>query len=430
MKKRVKATTFIVGLALLLLVAPALVMAQTTKTTVTIAYNEYFTKTFGPAVPPIDAIKAEVAKKYPNINVQFQVTPLTMQGMHDAYVVWFMAKDSSADILGVAANWTAEFAVANWIKTLEDKVDPALLKQLNPAYLAAHSYQGHLYGLGPWWGGIGGLYYRKDLLSKYGFAAPQTYDDVTKIAKAVVKSNPGMTGWTWPAMDDAVLVNRWTEYLSGFGGKFFNDDGTSAVNSPQAVAALTFMRNLLRDGVSPKEVTTWKEEDSQIRFVNGDAVFHTGRQDLMFWLDDPKQSKVVGKWGFIQNPAQPGGRHTGFYEGWAFSINANTQVSDAALKVLQVMFSFPVQKQFNLSQGPMQANMAVYSDPDVLKNNPNMSIIEKVAGSSMAPFPSLHYVQVSDVLQHAIHAVLTGQMEPQPALDGAAKEIDDIDNVK
>ena len=159
-------------------------------------------------------------------------------------------------------------------------------------------------------------------------------------------------------------------------------------------------------------------------------MFHTGRQDLMFWLDDPKQSKVVGKWGFIQNPAQPGGRHTGFYEGWAFSINANTQVSDAALKVLQVMFSFPVQKQFNLSQGPMQANMAVYSDPDVLKNNPNMSIIEKVAGSSMAPFPSLHYVQVSDVLQHAIHAVLTGQMEPQPALDGAAKEIDDIDNVK
>ena len=220
MKKRVKATTFIVGLALLLLVAPVLVMAQTAKTTVTIAYNEYFTKTFGPAVPPIDAIKAEVAKKYPNINVQFQVTPLTMQGMHDAYVVWFMAKDSSADILGVAANWTAEFAVANWIKTLEDKVDPALLKQLNPAYLAAHSYQGHLYGLGPWWGGIGGLYYRKDLLSKYGFAAPQTYDDVTKIAKAVVKSNPGMTGWTWPAMDDAVLVNRWTEYLSGFGGKF------------------------------------------------------------------------------------------------------------------------------------------------------------------------------------------------------------------
>ena len=134
MKKHVKATIFAVGLALLLLVAPVTIMAQAATTTVTIAYNEYFTKTFGPAVPPIQAIQAEVAKKYPNIKVEFHTTPLTMDGMHDSYVVWFMAQDSSADILGVAANWTAEFAEANWIQTLDDKVDPALLKQLDPAY--------------------------------------------------------------------------------------------------------------------------------------------------------------------------------------------------------------------------------------------------------------------------------------------------------
>ncbi len=426
MKKCVRVTIFLVGLALVLLIAPARVMAQT----VTIAYNQYFTKTFGPAVPPIDAIKAEVAKEYPNIKVEFETTPLALAAMHDSYVVWFMSGDRHVDILGVAASWTAEFAEAGWINPLDDKVDPDLLQLLSPVYLAAHSYKGKVYGLGPWWGGVGGLYYRKDLLAKYGFAAPKTYDDVVKTARAVVKSNAGMTGWTWPAMDDAVLVNRWTEYLYGFGGKFFNDDGTSAVNSSQGVAALTFMRNLIRDGVSPKEVTTWKEEDSMTRFVNGQAVFHTGRQDMMFWLDNPKQSKIAGKWAFIPNPAQPGGRPTGFYEGWAFSINKNTANLDAALKVLEVMFGFPVQKQFNLSQGPLQANMAVYSDPDVLKNNPNMPVIEKVALTSLAPFPSLHYTEVSDVLQHALHAVLTGQMEPKPALDGAAKEINRISSAR
>jgi multiple sugar transport system substrate-binding protein len=235
-----------------------------------------------------------------------------------------------------------------------------------------------------------------------------------------------MTGWTWPAMNDTVLVNRWTEFLSGFGGEFFNSDGTSAVNSREAVAALTFMKSLIDEGISPKEITTWKEEDSQTRFVNGKSIFHSGRQDLMFWLDNPEQSEVVGKWGFVKNPAQPNGKSAGFYEGWAFSINKFTDVPDAALKVLEVMFSFPVQKLFNLSQGPLQAHMDVYSDPDVLKNNPNMEIIEKVADSATPPLPSPDYVEISDVLKRRIHGVLTGQSDPKPALDAAAKEINAI----
>jgi multiple sugar transport system substrate-binding protein len=437
MKKEQKFLVFTVVLISLLLLLPVLVMAGGAKEspatepemkeeTVVIAYNEYFTKSFGPADPPIDVIKAAVSEKYPNITVEFQTTPLQAGAWHDTYVTWFMSQDSKVDILGVGAYWTAEFGEAGWLQTLDDKVNPALLKELNPSYLEAHSYNGRLYGLGPWWGGIGGLYYRKDLLDEYGFQPPKTYDELVRIAKAIKADNPDMTGWTWPAMNDTVLVNRWTEFLHGFGGEFFKADGSAAVNSDAAVKALTFMRSLVRDGISPPEITTWKEEDSQTRFINGQAIFHSGRQDMMFWLDNPEQSEVVGKWGFIKNPAQPGGKSAGFYEGWAFSINKYTDVPDAALKVLEVMFSFEVQKLFNLSQGPLQAHMDVYTDPEVLANNPNMEIIEMVADSATPPLPSPYYVEVSDILRRNIHAVLTGQKEPGPALNEAARDIDNI----
>jgi multiple sugar transport system substrate-binding protein len=437
MKKEQKFLVFTVVLISLLLLLPVLVMAGGAKEspatepemkeeTVVIAYNEYFTKSFGPADPPIDVIKAAVSEKYPNITVEFQTTPLQAGAWHDTYVTWFMSQDSKVDILGVGAYWTAEFGEAGWLQTLDDKVNPDLLKELNPSYLEAHSYNGRLYGLGPWWGGIGGLYYRKDLLDEYGFQPPKTYDELVRIAKAIKADNPDMTGWTWPAMNDTVLVNRWTEFLHGFGGEFFKADGSAAVNSDAAVKALTFMRSLVRDGISPPEITTWKEEDSQTRFINGQAIFHSGRQDMMFWLDNPEQSEVVGKWGFIKNPAQPGGKSAGFYEGWAFSINKYTDVPDAALKVLEVMFSFEVQKLFNLSQGPLQAHMDVYTDPEVLANNPNMEIIEMVADSATPPLPSPYYVEVSDILRRNIHAVLTGQKEPGPALNEAARDIDNI----
>lgn len=438
MKRRWNALGILVGVCFLLLFLPLLVMAAGTKEvqggtqgkmeekTVVIAYNEYFTKTFGPAAPPLEVIQKAVAEKYPNIKVELQITPLQAGAWHDAYVTWFMAQDKKVDLYGVGAYWTAEFAEAGWTVPLDDKVDKAILSKLNPAYLQAHSYKGKLYGLGPWWGGIGGLYYRKDLLDQYGFKPPETYNDIVTICEKIMKDQPEMTGWTWPAMNDTVLVNRWIEYLNGFGGKYFNEDGTSAMNSKNAIDALAFMKSLIDKGISPKAITTWKEEDSQTRFVNGNAIFHTGRQDMMFWLDNPDQSKVVGKWGFIQNPAQPGGKHAGFYEGWAFGISKYSDVPDEALKVLEIMFSFPVQKLFNLSQGPLQANMDVYTDPDVLKNNPNMKIVEKVAGSATPPIPHPGYVQMADILQENIHAVLTGIKEPKAALDDAAKRINAV----
>lgn len=393
---------------------------------VTIAYNNYFNMTFGPADPPIEAIRAAVAEKYPHIRVEFNVMPYEAGPWHDLYVTWFTAEDGTTDLMGVGAYWTAEFGEAGWLLPLDDMISQDILDQLNPAYLDAHTYQGQLLGLGPWWGGIGGLYYRTDLLEEYGFEPPETYDDLVAIAEAIIAEEPNMTGWTWPALNDQVLVNRWTEFLNGFGGSYFHDDGTCAMNSEEAVEALEFMVSLIQRGISPREITTWKEEDSQIRFVSGQSIFHTGRQDMMFWLDNPDQSQIVGNWDFIPMPAQPGGRSTGYYEGWAFSISRFSDSPEAAARVLEVMFDLDVQKAFNLSQGPIQANMNVYNDPEVIENNPNLPKIQAVADTAEPPIPSPYHTELADILSDELHAALTGIKQPQAALDAACSQIDAI----
>lgn len=420
----------LVAVAMLALLAPPTSGATEKKVTITIAYNTYFNKTFSDAPTPLEALRTEVAKKYPNIDVELRVMPLQVGKMHSDYLIWLMSKDSSIDLYGVNGYWTAEFGKAGWLLPLNDgvppDVSPKILEKLNPAYLAAHTYKGKLLALGPWWGGIGGLYYRKDLLKEYGFSPPETYDDVVRICKVILKDHPEMTGWTWPAMRDPVLVNRWSEFLYGFGGKYFDENGKCAMNSPKAVAALEFMVNLIKEGISPLEITSWKEEDSMVRFVSGKAIFHTGRQDMLFWLDDPKRSKIVGKWGFIPNPAQPGGRHSGFYEGWGFGINKYSKHPEEALKVLEVMFDFPVQKQFCLSQGPVQAHVDLYADPDVQKMNPHISLIEDVAKTALAPLSSPHYSEIADILAEEIHSALTGMKTPKAALDDACTRIDKV----
>ena len=263
------------------------------KELVTIVYNGYFQKTFGPAVPPIDAIREEVAKKYPNIEVQLNVMPYEGGPWRDNYLAWFQAEDGTTDLIGMGLYWLPEFAKAGWLLPLDDMVDPAITAKLNPAYLNAFSADGKLLALGPWWGGIGGLYYRKDLLEAAGIEPPETYAELVAAAEKLMAENEGMSGWTWPALKDLVLTNRWVEFLNGYGGTYFDADGKCVMNDEKGVAALTFMKSLFDDGITPKEALTWKEEESQIRFVSGEAIFHTGRQDMMFWLNDP--ARIEGR---------------------------------------------------------------------------------------------------------------------------------------
>ena len=135
----------------------------TQKTVVTIAYNGYFNQTFGPAPTPLQAIRDAVAKQYPDIEVNLNVMPYEAGAWHDLYVTWFQANDPTVDLIGVGGYWLAEFGQQGWLLPLDGKVPQDLLNQIDPAYVQAFTYNKQLLALGPWWGGVGGLYYRTDL---------------------------------------------------------------------------------------------------------------------------------------------------------------------------------------------------------------------------------------------------------------------------
>ncbi len=391
------------------------------------AGHQYFNLSFGPAPAPLEFMRAAVAEAYPNREIQLIMQPLDGNKWHDNLTTYFLAEDQTVDLLYAAEYWMPEFGEAGWLMPLQDIVDPELLAKYDQAYLDVFTYEGDLLGIGPSWGGIGGLYFRKDLLDEYGIEPPETYDDVIAACDTIQADYPELGCWDWPAMRNIVLVNRWNEYLHGFGGTYFNEDGTCAMNSPEAVAALEFMTMLFEEGYTPQEALSWKEEDANVRYVSGETIFFTGRQDLLFWIDNPENSKVVDAWGFIPNPAQPGGRHSGATEYWAFSISKFTDNPDEALEVLELWGSLESMKLFNLAWGPIQGHEDVYTDEEVLANNPNLPIVADIAKSALAPLPSSNYGEIVDLLQAEIHSALSGLATPQEALDNACAAIDAIE---
>ena len=92
------------------------------------------------------------------------------------------AKDSTIYLFGMDTPWVSEFGVAGWAVPLNEHF-PSRATLFEQAGLDLFSYNGKLLAI-PFWTGTNGLYYRPDLLKEAGFEAPQTWDDLVKIATA------------------------------------------------------------------------------------------------------------------------------------------------------------------------------------------------------------------------------------------------------
>jgi multiple sugar transport system substrate-binding protein len=366
-------------------------------------------------------IRQAVAEKYPEIDIQLNLTPDNMNQWHDAMAIWITAEDPTVDLYGMDLPWVPEFGAAGWAVPLNDQLPN--LDNFEKAGLDLYTYEGQLLAI-PFWNGTTGLYYRPDLLEEYGFEPPETYDDLVEIAETIAADRPEMTGFLWSGTKEEGLVMVWSEFLYGFGGQYWDENGKCAFNSPEGVEAVEFMKSTIDSGLSPEETIAWGNDEARTRFVEGNAVFFRGPHDYITWLNNPEQSAIVDQWDFMPNPAQPNGRHSGSTGGFGMAINPYTDNLEAALKVMEVIASEEVQKGFAIAWGPVQFYKGVYDDPKVAEVYPEAHRLDRVLESSLARPPSPRYAELSTIIQDEVHAAITGIKPVQQALDDACARVE------
>ena len=85
------------------------------------------------------------------------------------------------DVFFMDVIWPAEFAAAGWALPLNRFFPPAEQEKFLEASILANTYQGQIYGI-PVFIDAGMLYYRKDLLEKYGLSPPHTWPELVRQA--------------------------------------------------------------------------------------------------------------------------------------------------------------------------------------------------------------------------------------------------------
>lgn len=313
-------------------------------------------------------------------------------------------------------------------KDLTDLRDqfPEVVKSEDPELLGNYQVNGRLVAV-PFHTNVGVLYYRTDLLRKYGFSGPpKTWDELEKMAAHIQNGErrsgkPDFWGFVWPGGASEVLTCdalEW-QYAEG-GGHIIENDGKISVNNPGTVRAWQRAAGWV-GSISPPGVTGYRDWDSVNTFKTAErsAFLRTWASDLMLsrqtYAPINKDAGVTS----LPGPAVLGG--TGL------SISRFSAHSQESIKLIRFLLHREQELDVARANSPPPPGPKLFALPPVLKAYSHLD--QKSAGTAGKVFvrPSTvagdKYDEVSKAYYEAAYSVLTRKVRAEDAASQLENEL-------
>lgn len=346
-------------------------------------------------------------------------------------VVPLLARQSDPDIFLIDVAWLGQFAASNWLEPLDERVkrEQYPLDAFFDSVLGtADRYRGTLVALPVYVDG-GLLYYRRDLLDRFGFSGPpETWEELRQMSLLVQKEmrgeDPGFYGYVWQGAQYEGLVCNYLEVAAAAGGGFSSGDGASGLASEPNIRALNFLRDTLHGSrISPPNTfSEMREEETRLYFQSGHALFE--RNWPYAWtLHESPDSVVRGKIGLAPLPRFEGGQPASALGGWHAGISRFSDRKEEAWQFLKFILSPEIQKELALEIGWNPARKTVYEDLEVLRRLPHLKRLKAVFENAVARPGYPFYTQWSAVVQRHLNAALASEENSRTALLKAELEV-------
>ena len=408
---------------LIALVLVVLLGAATAQTNLTLSIG---VRGFGAATE----VLIEQCQQDLGVTVEWQRVSDVPNESRALYVTNFSARNPVPDVLAVDVIWPGDFAARGWIAPLDAYFSDAELAEYLPGFAAAAKVDGSTYAIPLYIDGIH-LFYRTDLLAKYGFEPPRTWEELIAQSRTILEgeADPDLVGFVsmWAKIEG--LFMNYLAFLSGAGGSFFDADGNLAFDGPEGVKALQTMVDMLyEERIVPESVLTFRPDDARILFQQGRAVFMMVQDfvlDPLTAADSPVRDTVA----FTRVPVfegAPADAPSTVSGGFLLAVNANSRHPDAAADLIRCFTSYEAQVIATLVQGKVPVRSSVYDDPRVQAERPvvaelganfNYALTRPSAATGTA------YPEISEIMQTEVSAALLRQKSPEQALRDAATQV-------
>jgi multiple sugar transport system substrate-binding protein len=359
----------------------------------------------------------------PDIRVEREIGPHSSTAFHDLLTQKLKNRSTDVDVFFMDVIWPSEFAAAGWAMPLDVYFPQSEYAEFMEGTILANTYDGKIYGV-PLFIDSGMLFYRKDLLKKYGFHAPETWHEMVDQAKRIMheekKIGSEIYGLSGQFKQYEGLVCDMMEYILSNNGNILEPKtGRSALAERASLEAVRFVRDEIIGKIAPKGVLTYQEPESLDLFIQGKAVFLRSWPYAWGVSNDPERSRIAGTVGIATLPYFDGSRSYSTLGGWQLGISNFSQNKKAAWRFIQFLTSARIQKLYAMRSGKAPTRKALYRDPGILSINPHFEDMKDVFLSAYPRPRSPLYPAISNVLQRYFSKAISN---PESDIETEAKE--------
>jgi trehalose/maltose transport system substrate-binding protein len=372
------------------------------------------------------AAAEEWAQKTGN-KVEYISRPNDASATLQLFQQYWAAKSGDVDVFMVDVIWqgiAAPHAVDLKKYYKEDEI-----KAFFPRIIQNNTVGGKLVSI-PWFTDAGLLYYRTDLLQKYGYKEPpKTWEELTEMGKKIQEGerkggNADFQGFVFEGKaSESVTCNAIEWVYSYGGGDIIEPDKKVTINNPKAIKALETAKSWVGT-ISPLGVTTYGEEEARNLWQAGNAAFMRNWPYAYALGQDPK-SPIAGKFDISVLPkGGEDGKNAACLGGWQLMVSAYSKVPDAAADLVKYLTNQEEQKKHSIALSQLPTLPALYSDPDVLAKAPFFKNILPVLENAVArpsTVTGADYNQLSTVFFQSVNKVLSGGQSAKDAVVAVEK---------
>ena len=363
---------------------------------------------------------ARYMEMHPNVTVEVIDTPDFVEDRLGVYLQLFEAQSSEGDVFQIDVIWPGDLA-EHFVDLYEYGAATAAPEHF-PAIVQNNTVDGKLIGI-PWFTDAGMLYYRTDLLEKYGYGAPPAdWQELTEMAQTIQdgergEGNQDFWGFVWQGNAYEGLTCDALEWIdSNGGGTIVSPEKVITINNQAAIEAVDLAATWVGT-ISPPGVTGFGEEDARGVWQAGNAAFMRN-WPYAYSLGQADDSPIKDLFDVSPLPAGASGSGSATLGGWQLAVSKYSLYPEISADLALFMASYDEQKIRAIEGSFNPTIMSLYEDADVLEATPFFGslydvFINAAARPSTATAPN--YTPTSTIFYNAIHSVLTGEADVDTA---------------
>lgn len=367
----------------------------------------------------------EFENQNPNVSVETFLIPSYPGSTYKFYGTFVVTNKKEPTIFTLDFSWIEEFSP--FLLTIEDGYDYFEMNKFLPPVIEAVKVNEEIKAI-PYHLEPGLLYYRKDLLDKYGYRPPKSWNELYEMAQ-YISVREGIYGFAWEGARYEGLTTFFLEVLYSFGGQIFEEDKfvlTSQENKNKAIEALELMKSFIDDELSPKGVTTYREEECRNIFQNGEAVFMRNLSYVWHLVNSP-DSNIKGKVGFVPLPkTNYVENNVSVLEGKALAINPNAtkEEIEAAKSFIKFLLNSNNQAQLFAFLNFMPVKREIFDNSLISQTDPTLLEFELILENLELKPKSPIYTEISFVIQNNVYDALAGRVSVEKAVTDMINQIE------